>query len=163
MDAYAAWKSRPSDHNSPFPPPPPVTHSLRTALACCATLLLALGCRAGAGRPDSSTVAVSGGGVRHLVVFKFKPEATPAQIDTLTRAFAALRDSIPGITAFEHGVNSSPENANLGFTHVYLMTFTSAAARDAYLVHPAHKRFGSTVGRLGIWAGGFVVDWVPRS
>ena len=100
--------------------------------------------------------------VRHVVVFKFKPEATPAQVDELTRAFAALKDSVPGVIAFEHGVNNSPENMNMGFTHVYVFTFTSAAARDAYLVHPAHKRFGQTVGRLGIWAGGFVVDYVPQ-
>lgn len=140
-----------------------MTHRLGTALACSAALLLALGCRAGTARPDSSAVALTGESVRHIVVFKFKQQATPAQIDTLTRAFAALRDSIPGIVAFEHGVNNSPEGMNMGFTHVYVMTFTNAAARDAYLPHPAHKRFGQTVGRLGIWDGGFVVDYVPRS
>lgn len=137
-------------------------HRLRSVLACAAALALAAGCRVSAARPDASAAAVTPGSVRHIVVFKFKPEATPAQIDTLTRAFAALRDSIPGITAFEHGVNNSPENMNMGFTHVYQMTFTSAAARDAYLVHPAHVRFGQAVGRLGIWAGGFVVDYVPQ-
>lgn len=140
-----------------------MTHRLRTALAGTAALLLALGCRAGTPRPGSSAVGLTGESVRHVVVFKFKPHATPAQIDALTRAFAALKDSIPGIAAFEHGVNNSPERMNMGFTHVYLMTFTNAAARDAYLVHPAHQRFGQTVGRLGIWDGGFVVDYVPRS
>ena len=124
--------------------------------------LLATGCRAGTARPDSAAVVRAGESVRHVVVFKYKPGATAAQIDTLTRAFAALRDSIPGITAFEHGVNNSPEGMNQGFTHVYLLTFTNAAARDAYLVHPAHKRFGQTLGRLGIWDGGFVVDYVPQ-
>ena len=101
------------------------------------------------------------GAVRHAVVFKFKPGATDAQIAELTRAFGALKDQIPGILAFEHGVNHSPENMNQGFTHVYVMTFESAAARDAYLPHPAHKAFGDLVGRLGIWAGGFVVDYTP--
>jgi Stress responsive A/B Barrel Domain len=134
-------------------------NAIRIALLC-TVALLATACRARGAHP---TVAATGESVRHVVVFKFRPEATPAQVDTLTRAFAALKDSIPGIVSFEHGVNNSPENANLGFTHVYMLTFTSAAARDAYLVHPAHKRFGATLGRLGIWAGGFVVDWVPRS
>jgi hypothetical protein len=138
-------------------------HRLRTVFACTLALLGAFACRAGGARPDTATVAAPGATVRHLVVFKLKPDATPAQVDTLTRAFLALKDSIPGILAMEHGVNNSPENANMGFTHVYMLTFTSAAARDAYLVHPAHKRFGATLGRLGIWAGGFVVDWVPRS
>jgi hypothetical protein len=65
------------------------------------------------------------------------------------------------VIGFEHGVNDSPEGANLGFTHVYLLTFASAAARDAYLPHPAHKAFGELVGRLGIYDGVFVVDYAP--
>ncbi|HYE90726.1 MAG TPA: Dabb family protein [Terriglobales bacterium] len=101
------------------------------------------------------------GAVRHIVAFKYKPTATPAQIGKVTRAFGALKSQVPGILAFEHGVNHSPENMNQGFTHVYMLTFESAAARDAYLPHPAHKAFGDLVGQLGIWAGGFVVDYTP--
>jgi hypothetical protein len=99
------------------------------------------------------------GSVRHVVVFKFKPEATPDQIQQVTRAFSELRGKIPGITGFEHGVNNSPEGRNLGFTHVYLMTFENAAARDAYLPHPEHKKFGELLGKLGIVADVFVVDY----
>jgi len=99
------------------------------------------------------------GSVRHVVVFKFKPEANPDQIQQVTRAFSELRGKIPGITGFEHGVNNSPEGRNLGFTHVYLMTFENAAARDAYLPHPEHKKFGELLGKLGIVADVFVVDY----
>ena len=99
------------------------------------------------------------GPVRHVVVFKFKPEATPDQIQQVTGAFSELRGKIPGITGFEHGVNNSPEGRNLGFTHVYLMTFEDAAARDAYLPHPEHKKFGELLGKLGIVADVFVVDY----
>jgi hypothetical protein len=99
--------------------------------------------------------------VRHVVVFKYKPGATADQIQQVTTAFRGLRDKIPGITAFEDGVNNSPEGKNLGFTHVYLMTFESAAARDAYLPHPEHKKFGELLGKLGIVADVFVVDYAP--
>ena len=99
--------------------------------------------------------------VRHIVVFKYKPEATPDQIAQVTRAFRDLRKRIPGITAFEDGVNDSPEGKNHGFTHVYLMTFENAAARDAYLPHPEHKKFGELLGKIGIVADAFVVDYVP--
>lgn len=99
--------------------------------------------------------------VRHVVVFKYKPEATPGQIKQITDAFRALQKSIPGITAFEHGVNNSPEKKNLGFTHVYTLTFEDAAARDAYLPHPEHKKFGELLGKLGILEDVFVVDYVP--
>lgn len=107
------------------------------------------------------TQSAGTGPVRHVVVFKYKPTATPEQIRQVTAAFAALQHSIPGITAFEHGVNNSPENKNLGFTHVYLMTFTDAAARDTYLPHPEHRKFGQLLGQLGILEDAFVVDYVP--
>jgi hypothetical protein len=130
----------------------------RIATLCVAsTLGLALAA-AGVATFAQSTAS---GPVRHVVVFKYKPTATPDQIGQVTRAFAALQQSIPGITAFEHGVNNSPENKNLGFTHVYLMTFTDAAARDTYLPHPEHRKFGQLLGQLGILDDAFVVDYVP--
>jgi hypothetical protein len=97
--------------------------------------------------------------VRHIVMFKYKPGATPEQIAQVTAAFRALQQKIPGITAFEDGVNNSPEGKNLGFTHVYMLTFESVAARDAYLPHPEHGKFGQFLGTVGIVADAFVVDY----
>jgi Stress responsive A/B Barrel Domain len=127
--------------------------------------LLALVCAA-AGLAYSTMPAQAqpvSGQVRHVVVFKYKPEATPAQIQQVTDAFRALATSIPGITAFEDGVNNSPENKNQGFTHVYVLTFENAAARDAYLPHPEHKKFGQVIGKSGIFVDAFVVDYVPHT
>jgi hypothetical protein len=101
--------------------------------------------------------------VRHVVVFKYKPGASAEQIQQVTKAFRELRTKIPGMTAFEDGVNNSPEKKNMGFTHVYVMTFEDAAARDAYLPHPEHKKFGELLGTLGILEDAFVVDYVPGS
>src|SRR5262245_45600210 len=100
--------------------------------------------------------------VRHVVIFKYKPSATEAQIRQVTEAFRALKTKIPGILAFEHGVNNSPEGKNLGFTHVYLLTFEDAQARDTYLPHPEHRKFGELLGRLGILEDVFVVDYAPE-
>jgi hypothetical protein len=99
--------------------------------------------------------------VRHIVVFKFKPGATEERIRQVTEAFVALKTKIPGIVSLEHGVNNSPEKRNQGFTHVYQVTFTNAAARDAYLPHPAHKAFGELLGKLGVLEDVFVVDYTP--
>ena len=101
--------------------------------------------------------------VRHIVVFKYKPGATEEQIRQVTQAFRELKTKIPGITAFEDGVNNSPENKNLGFTHVYVLTFEDVAARDAYLPHPEHRKFGQLLGKLGVVADAFVVDYIPAS
>ena len=113
---------------------------------------------AAATAPDDSQ---SGSQVRHVVVFKFKPTATAAQVREVTTAFGALKDQIPGIVSFEHGRNHSPEKLDQGFTHVYLVTFTNVAARDAYLPHPEHKKFGELLSRLGVVEGAFVVDFTP--
>lgn len=42
---------------------------------------------------------------------------------------------------------------------MYLLTFENAAARDAYLPHPEHRKFGGLLGRLGILEEPFVVDY----
>ena len=45
---------------------------------------------------------------------------------------------------------------------MYQVTFTNAAARDAYLPHPAHKEFGALLGKLGVLEDVFVVDYTPE-
>jgi len=110
----------------------------------------------------AQAAAPPAGTLRHIVVFKYKPGATEDQIKQVTDAFVALKTKIPGIVSIEHGVNNSPEKRNLGFTHVYQVTFTNAAARDAYLPHPAHKEFGALLGKLGVLEDVFVVDYTPE-
>jgi hypothetical protein len=100
-----------------------------------------------------------GNQMKHIVAFKYKAGATSGQINEVTKAFEALKDKIPGITSFEYGVNNSPENLNKGFTHVYLITFENVGARDAYLPHPEHKKFGELLGKLNILDEAFVVDF----
>ena len=97
--------------------------------------------------------------VRHIVVFKYKADATEAQIKQITDALGALQGKIPGILAFEYGVNNSPENLDQGFTHIYQFTFADAAARDVYLPHPQHKKFVELLGDSGILESVFVVDY----
>ncbi|HEV7992838.1 MAG TPA: Dabb family protein [Gemmatimonadaceae bacterium] len=133
---------------------------MRTNLLALVLAFVATACStAPAARPV--TAALPAGAVRHVVVFRFTPDADPAKIRQITDAFAALKEQIPGVLAFEHGVNNSPEKLNQGFTHVYQLTFTSAAARDSYLVHPAHKAFGSLLRSLGVFDAAFVVDYSP--
>ncbi len=97
--------------------------------------------------------------VRHIVVFKYKSDATEAEIAQVTKAFSELKKTIPGIISFEHGINDSPEKKNQGFTHVYMVTFKNAEARDTYLPHPEHKKFGQLLGKLNILEDLFVVDY----
>jgi hypothetical protein len=77
--------------------------------------------------------------IHHLVLFRLRADATPAQIDDAFRQLAGLKDKIPGILSFSGGAYSSPEGLHKGYTHGFAMTFTDAAARDAYLPHPEHE------------------------
>ena len=95
---------------------------------------------------DSEPARKKEGHLVHMVSFKFKDTATPADIAKVEEAFAALRKTIPQIASFEWGTNVSPEGLNKGFTHAFVLTFGSAADRDAYLIHPEHKKFGELLG-----------------
>jgi hypothetical protein len=83
--------------------------------------------------------------LRHVVLFKFKETATASDILKAERAFTALTTKIEQIQEFEWGLNISPENLNKGFTHGFLLTFSSEKDRDLYLPHPDHKAFGEII------------------
>jgi hypothetical protein len=84
--------------------------------------------------------------LRHVVLFKFKDTTTLTQIKQVEDAFGMLPGKVSQVRSFEWGTNVSPENLAQGFTHCFLLTFSSDKDRDAYLVAPAHKDFGALLG-----------------
>ena len=84
--------------------------------------------------------------LRHVVLFKFKPETTKEDIKKVEEAFTALPSKIPQIVGYEWGLNNSPEGLNQGFTHCFFLTFNSEEDRAVYLPHPDHKAFGDILG-----------------
>ena len=84
--------------------------------------------------------------LRHVVLFKFKPDVTKAQIQEVVDAFAALPKKIDAIAAFEWGTDVSVEMKADGFTHCFVVSFKDAHARDEYLPHAAHGEFVKLVG-----------------
>lgn len=99
--------------------------------------------------------------VQHIVLFKFKPEATPAKVNEIVAAFEALPSKIKEIKGFQWGTNHSPEKLDKGLTHAFILTFDSEKDRDTYLPHPAHKEFGKIVG--GWLADVTVVDFTNKA
>ena len=79
--------------------------------------------------------------LRHVVLFKFKPDVTKQQIEEVVQAFGKLPGKIEEIIDFEHGTDVSVENRSKGFTHGFVVTFADEKGRDTYLPHPAHKEF----------------------
>ena len=77
--------------------------------------------------------------LNHLALFQFKPECTADDIELVRRTIADLPQAIPGIVAFNWSPDVSTEGLTDGFTHSFIFTFESIAARDAYLPHPVHQ------------------------
>ena len=84
--------------------------------------------------------------LRHVVLFKFKPEVTKAQVQEVVDAFAALPKKIDTIADFEWGTDVSVEMKSEGYTHCFVVSFQDAKARDAYLPHAAHADFVKLIG-----------------
>lgn len=104
--------------------------------------------------------AIAGGEFRHVVFFKFKPDATTEQIKEVEKAFAELPSKIPTVVRYEWGKSESVEKLNDGFTHCFLVTFKDKAGLEAYLPHEAHKAFGAKLKPLLEKA--FVFDYTAK-
>ena len=106
-----------------------------------------------------STIAADGP-VFHIVHFKFKADATPAQIASVEKDFAALKGKIDVVQTLEWGTDISPEKLSDGFTHCWVLTFKNEKDRDAYIAHPAHAAFVATLGT--VLEKPLVVDFIPK-
>jgi len=89
----------------------------------------------------STAVSQAGGEFRHVVMFKFKDTATPAQVEAVEKAFEELPAKIDTITAYEWGTSESVEGKNDGLTHCFFVTFKDKAGLETYIPHPAHVAF----------------------
>jgi len=83
--------------------------------------------------------------IRHIVLIKFKPELDHAAIDQALASVVALKGKIDGIISVTTGANTSPEGLEKGFRHGFVVDFSDAAARDAYLPHPEHVKVGTAL------------------
>ena len=81
--------------------------------------------------------------IHHIVLVKFRADVTASERDGIWADLAALKHALPGLLSSKFGPNISPEGLARGYSHAFVMTFEDAAARDAYLVHPDHKKAGA--------------------
>ncbi len=83
--------------------------------------------------------------LHHIVLFRFHDHIDDASIAMVQAAFAALVPATGLVQDFRHGPDCSPEGLAQGYSHGWLLQFADTAARDAYLVHPAHQQFVAMV------------------
>ena len=77
---------------------------------------------------------------------KTKLAATSSNLSEIEACLERLRDRIDGITSFDFGSNTSPEGLGRGYDLGFTLDFVDAAARDAYLPHPAHQECVALIG-----------------
>ena len=99
--------------------------------------------------------------IRHVVLFKLRNSLRDSVASEIFNALKALQNEIPGIIAVSGGADVSPEGLQRGHTHAFTVDFTNAAARDAYLPHPAHQKVGDMIvaSSEGGVVGITVLDW----
>ena len=78
--------------------------------------------------------------VKHIALFKFKEGTTQEQIEKIFNDILDVTETVEGVEDYVSGTNNSPEGLSKGFTHGFVMTFSDAAARDAYLAHADHEQ-----------------------
>lgn len=83
--------------------------------------------------------------LKHVVMYKFKDDQKPEQVQEVIDTFAGLPAKIDKIIGFEYGPNVSQEGKSDGFTHMFVVTFRDEAGLQEYLVHPAHLHYVSVV------------------
>ena len=94
--------------------------------------------------------------LRHFVCFKYKAEVSKEKIARWKRRLLVWRRKSRR-SRVSRRVEQQSGGAEQGFKHCYMITFDSEKARDAYLVHPDHKKFVELVGP--VLEDVFVVDY----
>ncbi|OJF91448.1 Dabb family protein [Pararhizobium antarcticum] len=83
--------------------------------------------------------------IRHCVFIRFKDSVSSEERASILADIAALQSHVPGYLSVDIGANVSPEALGRGYTNAFMIDFVNAAARDAYLVHPAHEKAGGRI------------------
>jgi hypothetical protein len=75
--------------------------------------------------------------IRHVVMFTWKPEATPAQQEQVLTELRALPPLMKGVRAYHAGPDAGLVSGNFDFAVV--ADFEDAESYLAYRDHPAHR------------------------
>ena len=97
-----------------------------------------------------------------MLLARLRPGTTAEAFQDVVARFVGLATTVEGIIGVEFGINNSPEDLNRGLTHVIVLTFANAPARDTYLRHPEHQKLAVWAVEMGILEELLVFDYVPR-
>ncbi len=76
--------------------------------------------------------------IEHIVLFRWKDDASQEAIDNVLTELRKLKSKIPGIADLSCGANFSDRAK--GYTHGLVVRFNDRSALEAYGPHPEHQR-----------------------
>jgi hypothetical protein len=82
--------------------------------------------------------------LRHVVMFKFKPEVSQEQMEKVSNDFYALKEKIPQIIEFEGGADIHFREKDTMFTHCFIVTVRDEKDLAVYGAHPDHQAFSES-------------------
>ena len=80
--------------------------------------------------------------IKHVVLAKFKPGVTAADIARLKKSLASLPGIIPEIKGYDFGEDARPERT---FDFALVSTFADAEALKRYIAQPDHAAVGKFI------------------
>ena len=83
--------------------------------------------------------------VRHVVLFRFKPETTESEKQSLREGLSELKTAVPEIQRYEFGHDLGLADGNFDFAVV--AEFADSGAFESYAAHPRHVRLISELVR----------------
>ncbi|GIP23592.1 Dabb family protein [Paenibacillus sp. J22TS3] len=85
----------------------------------------------------------------HIVLLKFKPEASDTEKENAVNRAQDFKENIPGIVDLSAGINMTEETEHMqGFTLGIRVTFENQQACRNYIQHPLHQDFLQSIGPL---------------
>lgn len=86
--------------------------------------------------------------LRHMVLFRFRPDADMETRRAVLDGLAGLPSLFPAMQRFGLGENVSQRDST--FTHVMTVEFESRRELESYLASPAHELFVSSTFRPAV-------------
>ncbi|MGI9641736.1 MAG: Dabb family protein [Acidimicrobiia bacterium] len=74
--------------------------------------------------------------IRHIALFRFSNEVTPADVIELDAALARIPALVPNVTSFDSGADVGVTDG--AWDYAVVAEFASAADYAAYATHPDH-------------------------
>lgn len=81
--------------------------------------------------------------IRHIVLIRFLPSLSEAEVAALFDELHAIEGKIPGLLSITSGRSESPEMMERGYMHGFVADFADWDALQRYQDHAAHQALGA--------------------